>query len=90
VRRLQCEIWGTAFDHVPASLLRVHEHRRARHRRVRSRRHARRASCSASPARDGEPIQWSHMLGVREDVRGLGVGRHLKEMQARELARRGI
>ena len=31
--------------------------------------------------RDGEPIHWSHMLGVREDVRGMGVGRHLKEMQ---------
>ena len=40
--------------------------------------------------RDGKPIHWSHMLGVREDVRGMGVGRHLKEMQRAELARRGI
>jgi predicted GNAT superfamily acetyltransferase len=39
---------------------------------------------------NGQPIHWSHMLGVREAVRGTGVGRHLKEMQRSVLARRGI
>jgi predicted GNAT superfamily acetyltransferase len=88
---LQSEIWGGAFDHVPASLLRVATSIGGL------------AIGAFDPAgmlvgfvfslagvRDGEPIHWSHMLGVREDVRGAGVGRHLKELQRGELARRGI
>ena len=88
---LQSEIWGTAFDHVPASLMKV----------------ATNIGgltigafdpqgvlvgfvFSLAGIRDGEPIHWSHMLGVRESVRGAGVGRHLKELQRAELARRGI
>ena len=88
---LQGEIWGTEFDRVPASVLRI----------------AAKIGgltigafdaagtlvgfvFSLTGTRDGEPIQWSHMLGVREDVRGLGVGRHLKEMQRAEAARLGV
>jgi predicted GNAT superfamily acetyltransferase len=88
---LQAEVWGSAFDHVPASLLRV----------------ATKIGglaigafdatgalvgfvFSLAGTYDGEPIQWSHMLGVREDVRGLGVGRHLKELQQAEAARSGV
>ena len=88
---LQGEIWGTVFDRVPASLLRV----------------TTKIGGLAIGAfddsgslvgfvyglaglRDGQPIHWSHMLGVREAARGMGVGRHLKEMQRAILARRGI
>lgn len=39
---------------------------------------------------DGESTHWSHMLGVRESVRNLGVGRLLKNAQRAELARRGV
>jgi predicted GNAT superfamily acetyltransferase len=88
---LQSEIWGGAFDHVPASLLRI----------VTSIGGLAIGAFDASGAlvgfvfsltgiRDGEPIHWSHMLGVRESVRGAGVGRRLKELQRAELARRGI
>lgn len=89
--QLQGEIWGSAFDRVPASLMRV----------------ATKIGGLAIGAFDsdgtlvgfvfslaglhnGQPIHWSHMLGVREAVRGTGVGRHLKEMQRSVLARRGI
>jgi chorismate synthase len=39
---------------------------------------------------DDNVVHWSHMLGVRPDVRDAGVGRKLKEYQRRELARRRI
>ena len=88
---LQSEIWGGAFDHVPASLIRV----------VTSIGGLAVGAFdpdgtlvgfvfSLAGIRDGQPIHWSHMLGVRESVRGSGVGRHLKELQREELARRGI
>ena len=88
---LQGEVWGSTFDRVPASLLRV----------------TTKIGGLAIGAfddsgtlvgfvyglaglRDGQSIHWSHMLGVREAARGMGVGRHLKEMQRAILARRGI
>jgi chorismate synthase len=89
---LQAEIWGAAFaDQVPASLLRVatsigglaigaFDSEGALIGFV----------FSLAGVRDGEPIHWSHMLAVREAARGAGVGRHLKELQRAELARRGI
>jgi predicted GNAT superfamily acetyltransferase len=88
---LQGEIWGSAFDRVPASLLRVTTSIGglaigafdARGTLVGF-------VYSLAGLRNGQPIHWSHMLGVREDVRGMGVGRHLKEMQRAELLRRGI
>jgi len=88
---LQSEIWGTAFDHVPASIMRVATSIGGLsigafdpHGTLVG------FVFSLAGIRDGEPIHWSHMLGVRESVRGAGVGRHLKEIQRAELARRGI
>ena len=89
--QLQQDIWGRTFDYVPASLLRI----------ATSIGGLAIGAFGASGEmvgfvfslagiRDGEPIHWSHMLGVREDVRGAGVGRHLKELQRAELAHRGI
>jgi predicted GNAT superfamily acetyltransferase len=40
--------------------------------------------------RDGRTAHWSHLLGVLDSARNLGVGRMLKEHQRAELARRGI
>jgi predicted GNAT superfamily acetyltransferase len=88
---LQGQIWGSTFDRVPASLLRVATGIGG----------LAIGAFDASGAllgfvfslaglRGSEPIHWSHMLGVREDARGTGVGRHLKEMQRSVLARRGI
>jgi predicted GNAT superfamily acetyltransferase len=89
--RLQNEIWGSGFDCVPASLIKV----------AATIGGLAIGAFDASGAlvgfvfslagmRDGQPIHWSHMLGVREDVRGMGVGRHLKELQREEIARRGV
>ena len=35
--------------------------------------------------RDGEIVHWSHMLGVRERARNLGLGRRLKEYQRQRM-----
>jgi predicted GNAT superfamily acetyltransferase len=40
--------------------------------------------------KDGAVVHWSHLLAVREEARGRGIGRMLKESQRTELARRGI
>lgn len=89
---LQSETWGEAFtDVVPASLM-----------RVASRIGGLAAGAfdedgmlvgfvfGLTGVRDGELVHWSHMLGVRREFRGAGVGRKLKEYQRDELARRGI
>jgi predicted GNAT superfamily acetyltransferase len=39
---------------------------------------------------DGRTVHWSHLLGVLDSARNLGLGRMLKEAQRAELARRGI
>jgi chorismate synthase len=39
---------------------------------------------------EGRTLHWSHLLGVADAARNLGVGRMLKEHQRHELARRGI
>ena len=39
---------------------------------------------------DGRTVHWSHLLGVLDTARNLGIGRMLKEYQRAELARRGI
>jgi predicted GNAT superfamily acetyltransferase len=39
---------------------------------------------------DGEPVHWSDMLAVREDHRGSGIGRLLKEHQRQVLAGLGV
>ena len=40
--------------------------------------------------RDGELVHWSHMLGVRESARNLGLGRKLKEYQRDTLGAIGV
>lgn len=40
--------------------------------------------------RDGQPLHWSDMLGVREDLRGSGIGRLLKQYQRDALLAAGI
>jgi len=40
--------------------------------------------------RDGELVHWSHMLGVRESARNLGLGRKLKEYQRDTLGAVGV
>lgn len=43
-----------------------------------------------SGIRDGELAHWSHMLGVREAARDMGIGRMLKEHQRSTLAGLGV
>jgi predicted GNAT superfamily acetyltransferase len=38
----------------------------------------------------GEPVHWSHMLAVREDLRSRGIGRRLKELQRAHVAALGV
>ncbi|MCY7379821.1 MAG: hypothetical protein LH467_10865 [Gemmatimonadaceae bacterium] len=88
---LQVEVWGEEFERVPASMLRVATYVGG--------------LClgAFSPegelcgfvfglagSIDGRPTHWSHLLGVKEAGRNLGVGRLLKEHQRRVLASRGI
>lgn len=93
--RLQRRVWGADFREVaPASLLQVARHLGGV------------ASGAWMDGEDGEelvgfvfgltgvedgrPIHWSHMLAVREDQRGGGIGRRLKEHQRRRLLGRGV
>lgn len=89
---LQRHVWGFgAADLVPATLLHVVDH-------------AGGVAAGAfdstgallgfvfgiSGVRDGELVHWSHMLGVRESARNLGLGRMLKEYQRAALAKIGV
>lgn len=89
---LQNDVWGPAFsDGVPASLLQAATHVGGI---------ALGASMNdgtlagfvfgLTGVNDGEPVHWSHMLAVRQDMRDFGVGRRLKEAQRAELARSGV
>jgi predicted GNAT superfamily acetyltransferase len=40
--------------------------------------------------KDGSPVHWSHMLAVRQDSEGLGLGRLLKAYQREELVESGV
>ena len=40
--------------------------------------------------REGKPTQWSHMLGVVDEFRSEGVGRHLKELQRERALAMGL
>ncbi len=89
---LQDEVWGPGYtDRVPASLLQVATYV---------------GGIVIGAFRDGdvligmvfgltgfdgdERVHWSHMLGVRDSARDLGVGRLLKEAQRDVLAKRGV
>ena len=89
---LQAEVWGPQYtDSVPASLLQVATYVGG-------------VVLGAFTATDelvgflfgltgidgGEIVHWSHLLGVRDGTRNLGVGRLLKEAQRAELAKRGV
>jgi predicted GNAT superfamily acetyltransferase len=89
---LQAEVWGPQYtDSVPASLLQVATYVGG-------------VVLGAFTATDelvgflfgltgideGEIVHWSHLLGVRDSARNLGVGRLLKEAQRTELAKRGV
>lgn len=89
---LQREVWGQDFtDIVPAKLLQVVGHVGG-------------LAAGAFDAsgtllgfvfgvngvRGGELVHWSHLLGVRESARNLGLGRRLKEFQRDTLAAVGI
>jgi predicted GNAT superfamily acetyltransferase len=88
---LQREIWGDESDIVPAALLHVVDFVGG-------------IAAGAFDAdgallgfvfgmtgiHDGELAHWSHMLGVRDTARNLGVGRLLKEYQRRALAEIGV
>jgi predicted GNAT superfamily acetyltransferase len=88
---LQREVWGEDFESVPASMLQVATYVGG--------------ICLGAFLPDGElcgfvfglagtidgrPVHWSHLLGVTETARNLGVGRLLKEHQRQLLASRGI
>lgn len=88
---LQHEVWGKEFESVPASMLQVSTYVGG--------------LClgaflpdgelcgfvfGLAGAIDGRPTHWSHLLGVKEVARNLGVGRLLKEHQRQLLASRGI
>ena len=89
---LQAEVWGPGYtDSVPASLLQVATYVGG-------------IVLGAFTGADelvgflfgltgidgGEIVHWSHLLGVRDSARNMGVGRLLKEAQRSELARRGV
>jgi predicted GNAT superfamily acetyltransferase len=89
---LQAEVWGPQYtDSVPASLLQVATYVGGV------------VLGAFTPADElvgflfgltgideGEIVHWSHLLGVRDSTRNLGVGRLLKEAQRAELAKRGV
>ena len=88
---LQKTIWGADFDAiVPTSMLQVSTHigglvigAFADHTLVGF-------VFGLTGVRGDEIVHWSHMLGVRPDARGMGIGRQLKERQRRTLATRNL
>jgi chorismate synthase len=88
---LQRQIWGEAFEVVPAAILQISTHIGGL------------AVGAFDPAgqlagfvfgltgvNGGTVIHWSHILGVRSTQQNAGIGRALKEYQRQELARRKI
>jgi predicted GNAT superfamily acetyltransferase len=89
---LQHDVWGRDYDDVvPATLLHVLDYVGGL------------AAGAFDPSgrllgfvfgingvRDGQLVHWSHMLGVREEMRNLGLGRKLKTYQRETLATLGV
>lgn len=89
---LQREIWGDSFDPVPAAILQVAIHLGgiALGAFDTGGRLAGFVFGLTGLDEHGHIVHWSHMLGVRTDLRDAGLGRSLKERQRQELRRRGI
>jgi predicted GNAT superfamily acetyltransferase len=88
---LQIEVWGAGFsDVVPASILQVASHIGGLLIGAYADETLIGFVFGLTGVKDGMPVHWSHMLGVRPEAREMGIGRHLKELQRAELARRGI
>lgn len=89
---LQADVWGREFtDGVPASLLQVSTYVGGLALGAFTEAGEIVGMLFGLTGTDGvEIVHWSHLLGVRDSVRNLGVGRLLKEAQRTELARRGI
>ena len=89
---LQKETWGEDFvDRVPASLLLVvHEAGGLVAGAFDSGDRLAGFVFSLVGRREGVPIHWSHMLAVRRDVRGRGLGRALKLHQRERVLADGI
>jgi predicted GNAT superfamily acetyltransferase len=88
---LQREIWGDAFEVVPAAILQVSAHVGGV---ALGAFHANGQLAGfvfgLTGVEGGRIIHWSHILGVRPDMRNAGIGRALKEYQRQELERRHI
>lgn len=88
---LQDEVWGEEFESVPASMLQVATYVGGLCVGAFT---PDGALCGfvfgLAGTIDGRPTHWSHLLGVRESARNLGVGRLLKEHQRQVLASRGV
>lgn len=89
---LQAEVWGPDYtDNVPASLLQVAAHiGGVVLGAFTSTGELVGLLFGLSGVKNGEIVHWSHLLGVRDSVRNLGVGRLLKEAQRIDLAAKGI
>jgi predicted GNAT superfamily acetyltransferase len=89
---LQERVWGAGFSEaVPVSLLQAASHVGGLAIGAFDRDHALLGFVfGLTGVQDGRTVHWSHLLGVLDSARNLGVGRMLKEHQRSELARRGI
>jgi len=84
---LQREVWGQDYvDVVPATLLHVVEYVGGLAAGAFDRAGDMLGFVfGINGVRDGEIVHWSHMLGVRERARNLGLGRRLKEYQRQRM-----
>src|SRR5262249_9403995 len=88
---LQIDVWGAGFtDVVPASILQVASHIDGLILGAFADATLIGFVFGLTGVKNGEIVHWSHMLGVRAQTRGMGIGGRLKEAQRAELARRGI
>jgi chorismate synthase len=89
---LQERVWGAGFSEaVPVSLLQAASHVGGLAIGAFDRDHTLLGFVfGLTGVQDGRVVHWSHLLGVLDTARNLGLGRMLKEHQRSELARRGI
>jgi chorismate synthase len=89
---LQAEVWGPEYtDNAPASLLQIATYVGGIVLGAFTGKDELVGFLFGLTGIDGkEIVHWSHLLGVRDSVRNLGVGRLLKEAQRDALAARGV